>query len=110
MARDFAKKFYSSKQWQDCRNGYMKCAGYLCEDCMKRGIYRPGREVHHVEELTPLNIHRPEIALNWDNLVCLCKECHHARHDERKKGRRYVIDSNGKIIVTDPPVDDGNGV
>ena len=45
MARDFAKKFYSSKQWQDCRNEYMKCAGYLCEDCLKRGVYRPGIEV-----------------------------------------------------------------
>ena len=108
MARDFAKKFYSSKQWQDCRNGYMKRAGYLCEDCMKRGIYKPGVEVHHVEELTPMNIHRPEVALSWDNLACLCKECHHARHSE-KKNRRYVIGQNGEILIETPPINDQNG-
>jgi len=98
MARDFAKKFYSSKQWQDCRNEYMKCAGYLCEDCMKRGIYKPGIEVHHIEELTPLNINRPEISLNYDNLVLLCRECHKARH-KGQKDRRYVIGDNGEIII-----------
>ena len=101
MAKDFSRSFYSSKAWQDCRNEYMKCAGYLCEDCLKRGIYKPAREVHHVEELTPLNIHRPEIALNWDNLVCLCKECHHARHDNRKRDRRYEIDDAGRVHVWD---------
>ena len=55
MAKAFSRQFYSSKAWQDCRNEYMKCAGYLCEDCMKRGIYKPAKEVHHIEELTPEN-------------------------------------------------------
>ena len=98
MAREFSRKFYSSKQWQDCRNEYMKCAGYLCEDCLKRGIYKPGTEVHHVEELTPRNIHRPEVTLNFDNLVCLCRECHKARH-KGQKDRRYVIGDNGEVII-----------
>ena len=48
---------------------------------MKRGIYKPAKEVHHIEELTPENIYRPEISLNFDNLVALCKECHKARHN-----------------------------
>ncbi len=98
MARDFSKQFYSSKVWQDCRNEYAKQAHYLCEDCLKRGIYRPGVEVHHIEELTPLNIHRPEITRSFDNLVLLCRDCHKARHSAKAKGQRYVIGSDGKIF------------
>ena len=103
MSKDFSRQFYSSKAWQDCRNEYMKCAGYLCEDCMKRGVYRPGVEVHHVEELTPYNIHRPEVTLNADNLVLLCRECHRARHKIQNKKKRYQIGINGEIIISDPP-------
>ena len=66
---------------------------------MARGIYKPAKEVHHIEELTPLNIHRPEVVLNFDNLVALCKECHKARHNERSKGVRYAFGPNGKIII-----------
>ena len=68
---------------------------------MKRGIYKPGVEVHHIEELTPLNIHRPEVALNMDNLVLLCRECHKARHDARMRDRRYVIGPDGEVIVNE---------
>ena len=99
MAREFAKQFYSSAAWQSCRNEYMKRAHYLCEDCLARGIYKPAKEVHHIEELTPANIHRPEIALNFDNLVALCKNCHKERHSERAKGMRYVFGTDGKIIL-----------
>jgi len=102
MAREFARQFYSSKVWQDCRNEYAKSAHYLCEDCLKRGVYRPGIEVHHIEELTPMNIHKPEVTLNFANLVLLCRECHKARHDTRQRDRRYVIGSNGEIIVGSP--------
>ena len=99
MSKQFARQFYSSKAWQDCRNEYMKQAHYLCEDCMKRGIYKPAKEVHHIEELTPDNIYRPEISLNFNNLVALCKECHKARHNECNKERRYVFGSNGEVII-----------
>lgn len=99
MAREFAKRFYSSKQWQDCRNEYSRMQGHLCEDCLKRGIYTPGIEVHHIEELTPMNIERPEVTLNFDNLVLLCRDCHKARHDARVQGRRYFFGENGSVIV-----------
>ena len=99
MAREFARQFYSGKAWQDCRNEYMKCAHYLCEDCMARGIYTPAKEVHHIEELTPMNIHRPEVSLNFNNLVALCKECHKARHNKKNKGQRYSFGKNGEIIL-----------
>lgn len=99
MAKDFARSFYSSKAWQDCRNEYAKAAHHLCENCLRKGIYRPGVIVHHIEELTPFNIHRPEIALSFDNLELLCRECHAEEHNERSKGRRYIYGDNGEIIL-----------
>lgn len=99
MAREFAKSFYSSKAWQDCRNAYAKKAAHLCEECLRKGIYTPGIIVHHVEELTPLNIDNPEIALSFNNLELLCRECHGAEHNERDKARRYSFDADGKIFL-----------
>ena len=99
MARPFAKAFYKSAEWQRCREAYAQSVHYLCEDCLKRGIYRPGVIVHHIEELTPFNIHRPEVTLNFDNLIALCKECHKARHNECNRGRRYMFGENGEIIL-----------
>lgn len=98
MSKPFARQFYSSKAWQDCRNNYGARQGWLCEDCMKRGVYTPGKEVHHVEELKPWNIHRPEVTLNFDNLVLLCKECHKARH-KQTESRRYTIGPDGEVII-----------
>ena len=98
MAREFAKQFYSSKTWQDCRNEYAKKAHLLCEKCLRKGIYKPGVIVHHVEELTPFNIENPEVSLNFNNLELLCRDCHASEHGGRK-GRRYCFDDNGGVII-----------
>ena len=99
MAREFARGFYSSKTWQDCRDEYAKKQHYLCEDCLARGIYRPGVIVHHIEELTPMNIDRPEVTLNPSNLKLVCRGCHAEEHKAHNKGRRYLIGDDGKIII-----------
>ena len=98
MAREFAKEFYSSKAWQDCRNEYAKRAQHLCEECLRKGIYTPGVIVHHVEELTPGNIYKPEVALNFDNLELLCRRCHSEEHGSHKD-RRYTFDECGNIFL-----------
>jgi len=97
MAREFAKQFYSSKAWQDCREGYAKSRRYLCENCLRRGIYKPGEIVHHMIEITPDNICRPEISMNWGNLQLLCRDCHAEQHKKRSKGRRFVVGDDGKV-------------
>ena len=99
MAKAFARKFYSSKAWQDCRNEYAKQRHYLCENCMRKGIYKPGEIVHHIIELDPINIENPEITLSFDNLVLLCRDCHAEEHKEHSKGRRYVFGDNGEVIT-----------
>lgn len=123
MAKEFAKKFYSSASWQACRNEYIEKKHHLCENCLKRGIYTPGEIVHHVIEVTPVNIDNPEITLNHNNLELLCRQCHLEIHDhhyskwdkinkkrkeQRDQRRRFKISTTGEIIPQDIPPTIGN--
>jgi 5-methylcytosine-specific restriction enzyme A len=80
MAKAWAKAFYHSKEWLECRAAYIQYVNGLCERCLKKGIIKPGYIVHHKIHLTPDNINNPEVTLNWDNLEYLCKECHDKEH------------------------------
>jgi len=82
---------YNGKQWKKCRAYIFKKYNGLCADCGK-----PGEEVHHITFLTPKNITDPYIVYGEDNLVLLCKECHHNRHKKAEK-RKYYFDENGEI-------------
>ena len=64
---------------------------------MKKGIYKPGEVVHHIIEITPMNIDDPNITLSFDNLRLVCRDCHAQEHSQR--GRRYIIDDDGRIIL-----------
>lgn len=95
--KDFAKDFYKSRAWQDCRNGYMQKVNGLCEDCLAVGVYKPAQIVHHIVELTPENIGDPNISLSWSNLRAVCRECHAKAHGARP--RRYQVDELGRVSV-----------
>ena len=95
MATQAANTFYGSKAWKECRKAYAKSKGGLCERCLKAGLYRPGYVVHHKIYLSDDNLNDPSIALNWENLELLCRECHEAEHARNK--RRYVVDAMGGI-------------
>ena len=113
MAKEFARKFYSSKAWQECRNEYIKTVHYLCENCMRKGIYKPAEIVHHKIELTPMNIDNPELTLGFDNLEAVCRECHSEYHDihsrwdsvnkrrriNKANGMRYRVGKNGEVTA-----------
>lgn len=48
-------------------------AKYLCELCWHEGrITTANLETHHIEKL----VSRPDLALDDDNLICLCRRCH----------------------------------
>ena len=96
MAREFAEAFYKSKQWKNCRDKYFKSVGGLCENCLAKGIYKPGGIVHHKEHITPDNINNPEVTLAWTNLILVCRDCHAQEHTTKK--RRYRFDSDGNLI------------
>ena len=96
MAKDFSRKFYKTKAWRDTREAYFKMSGGLCELCLQKGQIVAGEIVHHKIELTPNNINNPEITLNPDNLMLVCRECHAKLHENR---RRYIVDENGHVTV-----------
>lgn len=83
MPNGFARSFYLSKTWIRCRTAYAESKGWLCERCAARGEIVPGVEVHHKVRLTKANIRDPSVALNWDNLELLCKDCHMQEHEKR---------------------------
>ena len=111
------REFYNSKRWKQCADTYARSKKYLCERCLKAGKFSAGEEVHHKIRLTAANINDSSIALNFDNLELLCKNCHHEEHKEdarlryykRKDAagkqpakRRYKVDQQtGAVIVLD---------
>ncbi len=94
MAKDYAKSFYKSKAWRDCREGYIKSVFGLCERCGNIG-----KIVHHKQWITSENINNPNITLNWNNLELLCQDCHNK--EKMKTEKRYSFDEYGNIL---PPV------
>ena len=94
--KPFAQTFYKSRTWQETREAYAKSKGYLCENCLKKGLYNPGVIVHHIIELTPENITDPRITMSFDNLRLVCRKCHAEEHAHK---RRYLIGTNGEIII-----------
>lgn len=106
MAREFAKAFYNSKQWKECRRAYiaqrMAADGGMCETCHEV----PGYIVHHKIELSPENINDPEITLNFSNLKYDCHVCHQKENKGEMEGVHFVqygFTEEGEVCVL-PPV------
>ena len=85
------QSFYCSSEWQVARAEKIASVNGRCEKC--DGI---GEEVHHIIELTPENINNPEITLEKNNLILLCKDCHNKEH------KRFLVkqkfDEDGQLI------------
>ena len=94
--KEWARKLYRTAAWKNVRGYVFFRDQMLCQDCLAKGIYTPAVEVHHIIELTPENIDDPDIAVNPDNLISLCKSCHRLRHS-RKEEKRYSVDEFGKV-------------
>lgn len=95
--RDFARIFYHSQAWKDCRAAYLSQRKGLCEQCLKRGLYTPADTVHHIVHLTPDNIGDPSITLNPSNLMAVCRDCHAEIHAGRPI--RFTVDAFGRVTV-----------
>ena len=95
MAKEYAKQFYRSESWEDCRKAYLSKVGGLCERCYKQGLIVPAKIVHHKCYITPENINDARVVLNHENLEALCQNCHNKEHLKRK---RYSVDMDGNLI------------
>ena len=91
----FARDFYMSSAWIKCARAYKRSKQGLCERCLKKGLIVPGAEVHHKTRLSPENLNDPAVALNWDNLELLCKDCHLKEHN----AKRWRTDAEGRVVL-----------
>ena len=71
--------FYQTKIWNVVKNLKIKREHNECERCRKIGKYSPCEAVHHKKYLR----RNPELALDINNLECLCKNCHYKEHHKR---------------------------
>ncbi len=49
-----------------------RAADPLCERCLGNGRTEPARHVHHIKPISD----RPDLRLEWSNLMSVCVECH----------------------------------
>lgn len=93
MSKPFAKPFYNSKHWKQCRDSYIanrtNVDGGSCEGCRDA----VGEELHHITELTISNISEAGITVDHNNLKWLCKDCHFKEH------RRIIVEGFNKRKV-----------
>ena len=83
LKRKERQKIYQDVRWQRLRVAYL-ADHPLCEECLTRGVTREAVDVHHVVSFMSVEgVERIELALNYDNLRALCKECHQAEHNRR---------------------------
>ena len=100
MARDFARAFYHSAAWARAK-AYVRARSHrLCERCAAAGRVTPARIVHHKVPLTPTNIGDPRVALDPENLIDVCMDCHAVLHGERPEPIRpgLAFDEAGNVV------------
>ncbi len=95
------RKFYNSTAWRKLSAYYAASKGWICERCKNKNVdfTKPiyGQlHCHHIQELTDDNIQNPDIALNEDNLILLCRVCHNRQHsDSEVLAPGLYFDENG---------------
>lgn len=99
--KEWAEWFYNSREWEECRDGFLASKGWLCERCSTPENPVPAKIAHHKKYLTRANIHDPAVALCWDNLESLCQDCHNREH-HRKGADRYRFDAAGNLAPIPP--------
>lgn len=82
VKNDALLAFYSMSLWQNIREKVRQRDHYECQRCAYykrlRTSIKPGDlHVHHICELEKF----PELALNLNNLITVCHECHNIIHD-----------------------------
>ena len=105
------KPFYKSKAWKNARGVAWDRAHGLCEKCMERGEIKPAHIVHHTIPLNEGNVSDPDISLNPERLIVLCKECHENEHrrlgigamnGRKEEEPRVGFDSDGNVVRLRP--------
>jgi len=80
------EQFYKSKPWETFRKVIIEqrtdTDGYVhCCECGKPIINKYDLIIHHKQELSEANVNDAMIALNPDNVECICFRCHNKVHE-----------------------------
>lgn len=81
------QKVYNTKRWKELRELKVQ-ANPLCEECLKEGRITPAQEVHHIKSFCARGLSPEEKerrAYDYENLMSLCKDCHHKKHDTQSR-------------------------
>lgn len=75
-----------SREWRQLRAQKMRESEGLCERCRKAGVITAATEVHHIApvEQDKNRVLMRQRCFDPNNLICVCRECHDALHDELK--------------------------
>ena len=80
LKEDKVHSFYVCSEWLHLRKKILKENKYQCRLCKQNGKYTRANHVHHVKYLREY----PELALDENNLMPVCKDCHETKcHPER---------------------------
>ena len=84
--------FYSLPEWKALRKQVAVESFYICSVCQKPTNSCDGI-VHHKIPIDETNIFNPEITLNKDNLMYVCRQCHEKLHEGNKKNKMSQADA-----------------
>lgn len=88
-------KFYSSYTWQKSRGATLERDDYLCQVCIEDGEPIPADTVHHIVHLRD----DPSKALDDDNLISVCRDCHSDLHSETSRQNNETKKLSKRINV-----------
>lgn len=85
------EQFYKSKQWEAFRKVIIEqrtdADGYVhCCECGKPILQKYDLIIHHKQELSEANVNDVMVALNPDNVECICFKCHNKIHERFTEG------------------------
>jgi len=86
LAKALFQGIYQDRRWKALRE--LKCQNNpVCEECIKKGIYKQVEEVHHIIpwESGTTKEEQESLAFDYDNTKSLCIDCHKEAHRELNK-------------------------
>ena len=94
--------FYKTRLWQKCRGATLERDEYLCQICLGDDDPIPADTVHHIIHLRD----DPSRALDDNNLMSVCFDCHNDLHPEKgfgKKSEKIIPEEINTFDVNNNP-------